>query len=142
MFIVRFPTIVGLSGSLKIFGDEAQSKRPQLQHIHHPVQRGVVADWDSMQPLLQHTFYTELRVAPEEEIFLIVDSPSHTEAHRQKFAQIMIESFEAQTLSFASSAFLVSCTGIPTGVVRFFLSPPYARDYGINLIRLIDSGKR
>lgn len=120
----RFPTLVGHSTSLNktLIGDQAQSNFTQLQNIIHPVQRGVVADWDAKQKLLNHTFFNELRVAPEESNFLIVDSPSNTEPNRLKLTQMLMETFEIPTLSFASSIFLVSCSNSSPGIVRLSLS--------------------
>lgn len=58
----------------KFVGDEAQSKRGVLD-MQYPLEHGIVSNWDDMETLLHHTFYNELRVAPEEHPILFSEAP-------------------------------------------------------------------
>ena len=55
-------TMVGTGGKDFCVGDEAQSMRGILT-LTHPIQRGIVTNWDDMETVWLHAFYNELRAA-------------------------------------------------------------------------------
>jgi len=123
---VFFPSIVGKTKpkakkqntELKDFyiGDEV-AERIEDVIVKHPIDAGVVNDWDLMEKLWEHTFHL-LQVEPEERKIFLTEAPHNPKENREKMAEIMFETFMAGALHIGMHAVMcLYAVGKTTGVV-------------------------
>eukprot|EP01125_Pyxidicula_operculata_P019969 TRINITY_DN7271_c0_g2_i1.p1 TRINITY_DN7271_c0_g2~~TRINITY_DN7271_c0_g2_i1.p1 ORF type:complete len:1174 (-),score=286.61 TRINITY_DN7271_c0_g2_i1:74-3595(-) len=122
-----FPTIigrprhkgvmVGMGQKDSYVGDEAFSKRGILT-MRSPFTNGQITNWDDMEKLWHHSFYNELRVAPEESVVIMTEPLGNPSANREKMVQILFETFSVPACYIASQeVYALYSYGRTTGVV-------------------------
>ncbi|MFO7797069.1 MAG: double zinc ribbon domain-containing protein [Promethearchaeati archaeon] len=99
-------------------GNDAMKMRGVLK-INHPIERGVILDWDDWYQILNHAFYTLLRIEnPSDHPILYVESPFEQNDVKEFIARVLFETHQFQSLIMVPSPIL-SCfsVGLTTGLV-------------------------
>jgi len=111
------PTMVGSDNKTIYIGDEAQVKRGVLK-LQYPIEHGIVTSWDDMEKIWHHTYYNELRVAPEEHLVMLTEAPLNPKMNRERMTQIHFETFNVPGMYVQIQAVLsLYASGRTTGCV-------------------------
>ncbi|KAJ1470914.1 actin family [Baffinella frigidus] len=109
--------MVGMGQKDSYIGDEAQSKRGILT-LKYPIEHGIVTNWDDMEKIWHHTFYNELRVAPEEHPVLLTEAPLNPKVRdiKEKLCYVALD-FEQEMQTAAQSSSIEKSYELPDGQV-------------------------
>merc|ERR1719326_1666623 len=112
-----YKVIMGTQAKEYYTGDEAIAIRGVLS-LNYPIEHGIITSWDDMEKIWHHTFFSELRVSPEEHSVLLTEAPLNPKANREKMTQIMFETFNVPKMYVSIQAVLsLYASGRTTGIV-------------------------
>ncbi|XP_016074710.1 PREDICTED: actin-related protein T2 [Miniopterus natalensis] len=114
----KFKTAAEGANQKKCFvGEEALHKKGVL-HLHHPVERGLVSGWDSMEHLWRHLFEWELGVRASDRPVLMTEPSLNPRETREKMAEVMFEKFQVPAFYLSDQAVLaLYASACVTGLV-------------------------
>ena len=92
--------MIGISIRDYLTADEAQIKRGGLD-IERPVVNGIVRNLCQMESMWHHTFYNELKLAPEDHPVLFTEHPLNPISNRKDMLSIAMETFNIPGVYFA-----------------------------------------
>ncbi|KAL3943807.1 MAG: hypothetical protein SGBAC_002136 [Bacillariaceae sp.] len=102
--LVAHPTSTFGPNSKPQIGQEANAKWGILD-CQHPIERGIITNWDDMETIWRHTFY-QLHCEPQHHPVLLTEVPLNPKANRERMTQIMFEIFQAPALYVNNTAIL------------------------------------
>jgi len=106
----------GLEGDVFI-GNRASELRGLLKLVH-PLEHGIVNDWEAMEAIWKHVYDDELRVLSEEHPVLLTEAPLNPRSNRDEAAQRLFEAFNVPAVFMSIQAVLsLYAGGKTTGVV-------------------------
>ena len=92
--------------------------RGSVLNTSHPIERGVVSNWDDLEQLYKHIFENELRVEPSEQYLLLADSLRSPQPNREKLVTVAFESLNVPgTYIGLDSVMAFYASGRTTGTV-------------------------
>ncbi|XP_071487911.1 uncharacterized protein [Diadema antillarum] len=68
-------------------GDGAQCRRGLLR-LRHPIDHGVIANWDDLELLLKNIFYNKLRCGADELPVLLTEATMSPKSQKEKLAEV------------------------------------------------------
>ena len=106
-----FETRIGFAGDeepIKVF--------PTVVDHNCPIENGIVTNWDQVEKIIKDSFKT-LGVDPKDTPVLITESVENPSANREKWIQILFDTFEIPSFYVASQPYLsLAATGRDTGM--------------------------
>lgn len=119
--VVGFPKFIHMIPSISSMdhyvGDDALMKRGLLK-LMWPIEGTQALSWDDVEKIWHHAMYHQLREAPEEHPFFLIDPPFSRSVDREKAIQILFETFNVPELYLSAAAPLsLLSTGRTTGLV-------------------------
>lgn len=109
--------VVGADNKECYLGKEAQTKKGVLK-LSYPIEHGVIKDWQDMEKVWHHCFYSELLVDTAEQPLLISETPNVPFECKRKMTEIFFETFNAPAAFFMFTNVLgLFAHGRTTGLV-------------------------
>jgi len=115
----KYKKVMGLNlenDSTYFVGEKVHEWRGILK-LKHPMEHGIVTNWENMERVWTHT-YDLLKIQSSEHPVLLTDVPHNPRLHRERAAESFFETYNAPALYFSIPAVLsLYASGRTTGIV-------------------------
>ena len=109
----KYPNVMSVVDDRAVYiGDEARMRRGAMAFSSF-FHRGVVTDWEKMERIWHHTFYNEMKVAPEEHPLLVTEPLLNPKANRERMTRMAFEVFDVLSIQFVCSALAAGISAGP-----------------------------
>nr|XP_003463825.1 actin-like protein 7A [Cavia porcellus] len=81
-------------------GQELLNPEVRLKLVN-PLRHGIIVDWDTVHDIWEYLFRQEMKIAPEEHAVLVSDPPLSPHTNREKYAEMLFESFSTPAMHIA-----------------------------------------
>lgn len=89
-----------------------------MLEISHPMENGIIRNWEDMELLWEHTFQDCLHINPANHNILLTEPPQNPKKNRERMVEVMFEKFGFQGTHVAIQAVLTLYSqGLQSGVV-------------------------
>ncbi|XP_011809965.1 PREDICTED: actin-like protein 7B [Colobus angolensis palliatus] len=88
-----------------LVGHELLNTETPLKLVN-PLKHGIVVDWDCVQDIWEYIFRTAMKILPEEHAVLVSDPPLSPSSNREKYAELMFETFGIPAMHVTSQSLL------------------------------------
>ncbi|RKP08237.1 actin family [Thamnocephalis sphaerospora] len=90
----------------------------ERMEMRAPIKDGIIEDWDTLEQLWDHAFYSSLRVNPTEHPLLVSESAWNTRDVRERLAELAFEKYRVPAFFVCKDAVLTAFSaGRPTALV-------------------------
>lgn len=109
--------VLSYSNDEAYVGAVAQQNRGILKLLH-PIEHGVVTNWDDMERIWHHAYASGLKAPPGDHPLLITEAPLNPRANRNRMCQVLFETLGVPCVYVSIQAVLsLYASGRTTGVV-------------------------
>lgn len=107
-----------MSGDLSKYAHAGYNANLGILRLKHPIEGGIITDWESLEMILKHIYQNELNVDPQEHLVLFTVSPLNSNDKNEKLIRMQSEKFSVpRTYIEMSPSLSLFSTGKETGVV-------------------------
>lgn len=122
----NFPSVVGkprfdrvqVDSDKELFIGNDAIARKGLLTLEYPLENGIVKNWEYMSKIWHYTYYTEIKIDPQEQPVLLTEAPLNPKKNREQMVEVFFEEFKVPAFYvFTQAVLALYASGRTTGLV-------------------------